>query len=127
MICSFDISSDARITGVRQSRRQTEIIHSSLIPPTRIVFYSKAAHFILLGALLVTVHFAKKFQGGGDFPHVTLIGARPAFNIAELLEARVEPVYQEEPGSGLFCKVGSVQVQLFGLRVQPFLVQISLS
>ena len=58
---------------------------------------------------------------------MSLIGARPAFNVAELLEAQVEPVYQEEPGSGLFCKVGSVQVQLFGLRVQPFLVQISLS
>ena len=57
---------------------------------------------------------------------MSLIGARPAFNIAELLEARVEAVYQEEPGSGLFGKVGRVQVQLFGLRVQPFLVQISL-
>ena len=79
-----------------------------------------------LGTFPITVDFVSVFQSRRNSPHVTFNGTSPAFNITQLLEAWVEAVYQKQPRSSLLGKVCCIQMQLLCLRVQSFLVQISL-
>ena len=53
-------------------------------------------------------------------------GLGPTLHVSDLLQTFVETLDQSQPGSGLLGEVTCVQVQLFGLRVQSFLVEIGL-
>ena len=74
----------------------------------------------------LTVHFVSVLQGAGHGSHIILYGLRPTLHVSDLLQTFVETLDQSQPGSGLLGEVTRVQVQLFSLRVESFLVEIGL-
>ena len=74
----------------------------------------------------LTVHFVSVLQGARHGPQIILYRLGPTLHVSDLLQTFVETLDQSQPGSRLLGEVTRVQVQLFSLRVQSFLVEIGL-
>ena len=81
---------------------------------------------LALAASSLTVSLVGVLQGAGDSSHVSLDCLCPALHVPDLLETVVKTVNKLKPGRSLLGEVGRVKMQLLGLRIKSFLIEIGL-